>query len=339
MAGVRLELRGISKSYGAKIVLSDISLEIDRSEFFTLLGPSGCGKTTLLNIIAGLVEPDRGSVLFDGEDVTRLPPHKRDVGMVFQDLALFPHMTVAENVAFGLRMRNRSDAEVRRRVREMLELVKLDPGEFWNRYPSQLSGGQQQRVALARALAIEPRILLLDEPLSHVDYKIKQELMAELRRIHRETGVTTVYVTHDQNEAMFLSDRIAVMSFRKIEQVGTPEELYRDPANIFVATFFGEANVIPYSLLNPVRYANGSVMVARPDDTVVVKNAPTENGYLAYARGMVVDKIFLGPQVMLEIDVGGYRVKAFVPRSEKDTYSLGEEVVVAFTSRAKVIEA
>jgi len=339
MGGVSVYLDQVTKVYGRQVVLDRVTLEVRAREFFTILGPSGCGKTTLLHIVAGLVQPEAGRVYFDGRDVTRVPPHKREIGMVFQDLALFPHMTVADNIAFGLRLKNKSEEEVRARVREMLELVRLNPDEVWKKYPSQLSGGQQQRVALARALAAEPKLLLLDEPLSHVDFKIKQELLGELRRVHRETGVTTIYVTHDQNEAMYLSDRIAVMNFGRVEQVGTAEELYSNPASLFVARFFGDANVVPATLLS----SSGDerkVLMARLDDTVVMKDAPPSDGYLAYIRGTVVDKVFLGSQVMLEIRVGGgHSIKAVLPRGEANRYAVGDEVLVAFTKQAKLLDA
>jgi ABC-type Fe3+/spermidine/putrescine transport system ATPase subunit len=337
MRGISLEVLEITKSYGKQKVLDKVNLKVERKEFFTILGPSGCGKTTLLHIIAGLVTPDSGKILFDGKDVTNEPPHKRDIGMVFQDLALFPHMTVAENIAFGLKLRNKSEQEIKARVKEMLELVRLNPSEVWNKYPAQLSGGQQQRVALARALAVEPRLLLLDEPLSHVDYKIKQELLAELRRIHKETGVTTLYVTHDQNEAMYLSDRIAVMNYGRIEQIGTPEELYNNPASLFVASFFGDANIMPLKLIGN---EENKILFARLDNTVIFKEQPIKDGYLAYLKGVISDKVFMGPQVLLEIRIDEkHTVKTILPRNEATKYNIGDEVIVAFTSEAKIIEA
>lgn len=335
MRGVRVRLEKISKSFGRQRVLNEVSLEIKEREFFTILGPSGCGKTTLLNILAGLIRPDEGRVYFNEQDVTELSPHKRMIGMVFQDLALFPHMSVAENIAFGLRLRSYSEEEIRRRVRGMLELVRLSPSEVWNKYPSQLSGGQQQRVALARALAIEPKILLLDEPLSHVDYKIKQELLNELRRVHRETEVTTIFVTHDQNEAMFLSDRIAVMNFGRVEQVGTPEELYNSPASLFVANFFGDGNVLPGRFVN---YDDDKVLFARLDSTIVMKEMPPKDGFIAYISGKIVDKVFMGSQVLLEVRIyDNYTVKAIVPRHDAPKYNIGDEVIIGFTEDAKII--
>ena len=238
---VSVELVGIEKRW------EDFTLTVERlkahdGEFLTLLGPSGCGKTTTLRIIAGLERPDSGKVLFDGRAVNDLPPYERNIGIVFQDYALFPHMNVFKNIAFGLEMRRLPRREVERRVKRALELVGLEGLE--NRYPEQLSGGQQQRVALARALVVEPEVLLLDEPLSNLDAKIRERVRGEIKRIQRELGITTVYVTHDQEEAMAVSDRIAVMNFGRIEQVGKPLELYYSPKTEFVARFLGTSNIL-----------------------------------------------------------------------------------------------
>ena len=219
-----------------------VSARVERGEFFTFLGPSGCGKTTTLRIVAGLELPDSGRVIIDGDDVTYLPPYKRDTAMVFQNYALWPHMTVFENVAYGLKVRKLPKEEVRRRVKEVLELVRLEGLE--SRYPTQLSGGQQQRVALARALVVQPKVLLLDEPLSNLDAKLRVEMREELKRLQRKLGITTIYVTHDQDEAMALSDRIAVMNLGRVVEVGKPDELYRRPRSFFVATFIGRSNVL-----------------------------------------------------------------------------------------------
>jgi len=239
---VEVRLENVTKLYGRVRAAYKISLEVKHGELFTLLGPSGCGKTTTLRIIAGFEIPDEGRVYFDEEDVTDLPPYKRETGMVFQNYALWPHMTVWENVAYGLKIRRLPKSEVRRRVREVLELVKLEGLE--SRYPHQLSGGQQQRVALARALVIEPKVLLLDEPLSNLDAKLRVEMREELKKLQKRLGITTIYVTHDQEEAMALSDRIAVMNQGEILQVGTPREVYERPRNVFVATFIGRSSTI-----------------------------------------------------------------------------------------------
>lgn len=235
-----IELRDIIKRFGEFEL--KVSLSVKDGELLTLLGPSGCGKTTTLRIIAGLEKPDKGRVYFDGRDITDLPPYERNIGLVFQDYALFPHMTVFKNVAFGLEVRRVPRMEIEKRVREVLDLVGLRG--FENRLPEELSGGQQQRVALARALVIEPDVLLLDEPLSNLDAKVREKLRGEIKRIVKELGITTIYVTHDQEEAMVLSDRIAVMNFGRIEQVGEPYDLYYNPKNEFVANFLGISNIV-----------------------------------------------------------------------------------------------
>jgi spermidine/putrescine transport system ATP-binding protein len=244
---VTIEARDTVKTFGqggsAVNALDHVSIQIRQGEFFTLLGPSGCGKTTLLRLIAGFETPTSGTILLDGADITHLPPNKRPVNTVFQSYALFPHLTVAENVGFGLMMQGRPRAEVAATVERMLALVKLEP--LAGRKTSQLSGGQQQRVALARALAPQPKVLLLDEPLSALDLKLRKEMQIELKRLQTETGITFVFVTHDQEEALTMSDRIGVMSAGKLQQVGTPKDIYTRPVNRFVASFIGETNFLP----------------------------------------------------------------------------------------------
>jgi putative spermidine/putrescine transport system ATP-binding protein len=237
-----LELVDLAKRYGEVAAVDGVSLAIARGERVALLGPSGCGKTTTLNLVAGFLTPDRGEIRIAGRDVARVPAHRRNTGMVFQSYALFPHLTVAENVAFGLRMRRVDRPDRARRVSEALALVRLEG--LGDRYPRQLSGGQQQRVALARALVIHPEILLLDEPLSNLDAKLRQEMRVELVGILRAVGITTIFVTHDQEEALVLSDRIAVMSDGVIEQLGDPRAIYASPVNRFVADFIGESNLL-----------------------------------------------------------------------------------------------
>jgi len=244
-----IELRGLSVRYKALVALNDIDLEIRRGEFFSLLGPSGCGKTTTLNIIGGFIEPDEGEVLIDGKVVNRSPPYRRPVNTVFQSYALFPHMTVAQNVGFGLRMAGVPAAEIEQRTREALQLVSL--ADFGSRRPDQLSGGQQQRVALARALINRPSVLLLDEPLGALDLKLRKQMQSELTRIQREVGITFIYVTHDQDEAMTMSDRIAVMNRGRVAQVGTPQEIYERPSSLFVADFIGASNVFSGRVVGP----------------------------------------------------------------------------------------
>ena len=237
-----LDIRGVSKSFGTVAAVSDVSLEIARGEFMTFLGPSGSGKSTTLYMIAGFFEPTGGDIRIDGRSILAEPSNKRNIGMVFQRYTLFPHLSVAENVAFPLRVRRRSGAEISRKVEEMLALVRLE--RFADRMPAQLSGGQQQRVALARALAYDPPLLLMDEPLSALDKKLREEIQAEIRRIHRETGVTILYVTHDQEEALSLSDRVALFNHGRIEQVGKGRDLYDQPHTRFVAGFVGHSNFL-----------------------------------------------------------------------------------------------
>jgi iron(III) transport system ATP-binding protein len=239
---MKISLRNVAKRFGSVVAVDDVSFDILDGELFFLLGPSGCGKTTVLRLIAGFYGPDSGQLLFDGQDVGTVPPNKRNTGMVFQNYALWPHMTVAGNVAYGLDVRGVSREEKARRVREALAIVRL--GELADRSPTQLSGGQQQRVALARALVINPGILLLDEPLSNLDAKLRLETREEITRIHRETGLTMLYVTHDQKEALSMADRIGVMDAGKLVQTGSPHEVYRSPNSRFVADFIGEMNFI-----------------------------------------------------------------------------------------------
>jgi spermidine/putrescine ABC transporter ATP-binding subunit len=235
-----LTFEGLGKSYGEVEVVRDVSLTIAEGEFVSLLGPSGCGKTTILRMVAGLVEPSRGRILIGRDDVTTLPPNKRGLGLVFQSYALFPHMTVFENVAFGLRRRKVAGAELDKRVKEALGMVRL--GTFGERYPRQLSGGQQQRVAIARALAPHPRVLLFDEPLSNLDAQLRDEMQIELKRLQRNLGITTLFVTHDQGEALSMSDRVGVMAKGVMQQFAAPEDIYHRPATGFVASFIGKPN-------------------------------------------------------------------------------------------------
>jgi putative spermidine/putrescine transport system ATP-binding protein len=245
----RVELTGLTKRYGSAAAVDGVSLDIAEGELVALLGPSGCGKTTTLRMVAGFVEPDAGSIRIGGRDVTRLPPNRRDTGMVFQGYALFPHLTVAENVAFGLEMRRVGRSEIAARVEEALRLVRL--AGLGSRYPRQLSGGQQQRVALARALVVRPAVFLLDEPLSNLDAKLRHEVRIEIRELQQRLGLTTIFVTHDQEEALTLADRLVLMSGGKVQQIGSPTELYEAPANLFVASFIGKANFLRGEMSSP----------------------------------------------------------------------------------------
>lgn len=242
-AHVAVQLDGVLKRFGDAIALHKISLTIDEGEFVTLLGPSGCGKTTLLNLMAGFAEADGGEIFIDGDLVTEIPPYQREIGIVFQNYALFPHMTVEKNVGYGLRMRGVPKAEIAERVEQALALVKLSG--YGHRKPRELSGGQQQRVALARALVIRPKVLLLDEPFSALDKNLRLSMQVELKAIQRKLGVTTVFVTHDQGEALSMSDRVVVMSAGHVRQIGTPDEIYRRPQDPFVAGFVGDVNILP----------------------------------------------------------------------------------------------
>jgi putative spermidine/putrescine transport system ATP-binding protein len=243
-----MELTNVKKSFNGTTAVQDFSLSAEQGEFVSFLGPSGCGKTTTLRMVAGFELPTSGKIAIDGKDMTLVPPNKRNVGMVFQSYALFPNMNVADNIGYGLRIAGKPKAEIKQRVQEMLALIHLE--EYGNRYPSQISGGQQQRVALARALAIQPRVLLLDEPLSALDAKIRLELRQEIRRIQQQLGITTIYVTHDQEEALSLSDRVVVMNEGKIEQIGTPSQIYNYPKTEFVAKFVGQINLLPVEVVN-----------------------------------------------------------------------------------------
>jgi len=315
-----LALKGIQKQFaGGTMAVQDFNLEAQAGEFVSFLGPSGCGKTTTLRMIAGFERPTAGTISIDGKDITNMPPNRRNVGMVFQNYALFPNMNVADNVAFGLKVRKRPADQVRKRVAELLEVVNLpDKGK---RYPYQLSGGQQQRVALARALAFEPTVLLLDEPLSALDAKIRVALRLEIRQIQRQLGITTVYVTHDQEEALSLSDRVVVMSEGRIEQVGAPFEIYNFPATPFVASFVGTLSLLPAVVAGG---GNGAVTVAgqpirvskqvaggagtnltvalRPEmGSLGASTNPADNN----VTGRVTDVSFLGSIVRIRIAIGG----------------------------------
>ena len=258
-----LKIKGIRKEYGPVVAVHDVNLEVERGEFLTFLGPSGSGKSTTLYILAGFENPTKGDILLNGETLMSTPSHKRNIGMVFQRYTLFPHLTVGENIAFPLKVRRKSKAEIDSRVKEMLRLVRLEG--FEDRKPAQMSGGQQQRVALARALAYDPPVLLMDEPLSALDKKLREEIQHEIRRIHQQTEVTILYVTHDQEEALRLSDRIAVFSKGVIDQIGTGRELYANPKTRFVAEFIGDSDFISCHLLSS---DNGQATISLSDKTV-----------------------------------------------------------------------
>jgi len=295
-----LRLEKLEKRYGATVAVAGIDLAVREGEFMTLLGPSGCGKTTTLGLIAGFFRPSAGSIFIGGKAVAELPPFRRDIGVVFQDYALFPHLTAAENVGFGLRMRKLSTAETATRVREALELVQL--GQLGERRPLELSGGQRQRVALARALVIRPTVLLLDEPLSNLDLKLREEMRVEIAGLQRRLGITTVFVTHDQGEALVMSDRVAVMNAGRIEQVGSPSEIYERPTTRFVAEFIGRMNF----------FAEGGRPVAiRPERARLSTQAPAD-GFAR--RGTVQQVLYLGGALEYRLELAdGERAVVEVP--------------------------
>lgn len=309
-----VNLVNITKSYGNQMVLDDLNLYIRENEFLTLLGPSGCGKTTTLRILGGFEHPDKGQVIFEGQDITNLPPNKRNLNTVFQKYALFPHMSVAENIAFGLKIKNKSKDYINDKIKYALKLVNLDGYE--HRSPDSLSGGQQQRIAIARAIVNEPKLLLLDEPLGALDLKLRQDMQYELIRLKNELGITFIYVTHDQEEALTMSDTIVVMNQGYIQQIGSPERIYNEPENAFVADFIGDSNIIGATMIQDrlveilgARFAcvdegfgvNTPVdVVIRPEDVELV--AP-EDGIIT---GTVSHLIFKGVHYEMEVQANGY---------------------------------
>jgi iron(III) transport system ATP-binding protein len=315
---VQVEVRNVSLAYGATKVLHDVSVTVEPGEFFALLGPSGSGKSTLLRLIAGFNQAQYGQVLVGGEDVSRVPPWKRDIGMVFQNYALWPHMTVAQNVAFGLEERRFPRDAVRAKVEAALELVGL--GAYAGRRPGQLSGGQQQRVALARTIAIEPKVLLLDEPLSNLDAKLRVHMRSELLALQRKLGITTIFVTHDQEEALSISDRVAVLDGGVIQQIGTPMDLYDHPANRFIADFVGTINLIPGRVtrdgdgltfqsetLGTIRVpgnavAEGAAEAAIRPHALILADRPADAGRV-WLDGVVTEREFLGEFVRYTVQV------------------------------------
>ncbi|MCS7119165.1 MAG: ABC transporter ATP-binding protein [Archaeoglobaceae archaeon] len=341
MVEFAVELDGVSKKYGNFEAVSNIKISIRRGEFFSILGPSGSGKTTILRLIAGLIFPDSGLIKIMGQNCTFIPPYKRNIGMVFQDLALFPHLNVFENVAYGLRIRKLPEIEIKRKVCEWLEIVNLDPKIFSRRKINQLSGGQQQRVAIARALAIEPSVLLLDEPLGSLDLKLRQHMMSELKKIQRTVKTTFVYVTHDQSEALVMSDRLAVMNQGKVEQVGSPIEVYEKPQTRFVAEFIGEMNFIPAEVcedhllselgkikVSKINGAKKVVLGVRPEKIKVGNKA--ENVF----RGKIEEVTYLGGFLKIKVNVNGVKIKCITSSNglrEEDEIEIGwnsEEAIV-----------
>ena len=341
-AAAAVDLRNVTLAYGEFVAVKDVSLSIRKGEFVTLLGPSGCGKTTILRSIAGLVQPTGGEINVAGRRIDNIPIHQRNIGLVFQNYALFPHKTIFDNIAFGLKYRNVEKSQIAAKVTRALEMVRLPGVE--KKLPSEMSGGQQQRIALARAIVIEPDVLLLDEPLSALDANLREEMRTELKIIQREVGITTIFVTHDQDEALAMSDRIVVMNKGLIEQVGTPEEVYRRPESRFVASFLGQSNLLPGRVtgiaegLTTVRLENGQDLFAaapaslRNDAAVtaivraqkVVLGPPERGG----PRGRIISTSYLGGSAAYFVDMGGITLQSISTIDDR-VWREGEEVSIA----------
>ena len=346
-----MRLRGLSKTYSGLAAVDRISFDVPAGAFVSLLGPSGSGKTTTLNLIAGFLTPDAGDILIDERSVADVPPHKRNIGMVFQSYSLFPHMTVADNVGFPLRMRSKLNRQAaQKRIAEMLTLVQLS--HLGARYPRQLSGGQQQRVAMARALVSAPRLLLMDEPLGALDKKLREQMQAEIRRIHRSVGTTVVYVTHDQSEALTMSDLVVVMHRGRIAQIGTPRALYESPADAFVADFIGDSNLLAVSIADagrdgcvvktrdgaavgtlPASFAapgQQAFLLIRPEDMTVQLQACAKADGHEQLMGVITELSFHGDVFKLAGAVGGDLLKAKVAREQGGSLEIGRQVVLSW---------
>jgi len=351
-----VEIDHVSKTFGDYLAVDDADFAIEEGEFFSMLGPSGCGKTTTLRMIAGFETPTAGAIRLQGQDVSRVPPHKRDVNTVFQHYGLFPHMNVTENIAYGPKAKKVTKDEIERRVAEMLEVVRLS--DFATRRPGQLSGGQQQRVALARALVNYPKALLLDEPLGALDLKLRQSMQLELKRIQREVGITFIFVTHDQEEALTMSDRIAVMNEGRVEQIGTPREIYDHPASVFVAGFIGQANLWPVSVVarqgdrcevdlggtvvtsgcaHPdLRAGDRAVLMVRPERIAVSTDRP--EGDVGAVPAFVADLVFQGPVIRYDCRLDdGYPAVSHIAARRDDLPLVGDTVWISWTPEASVV--
>ncbi|MCX5128514.1 ABC transporter ATP-binding protein [Streptomyces sp. NBC_00347] len=346
--GARVEFRGLRRAFGSTVALDGLDLTIEPGELVALLGPSGCGKTTALRVVAGFEQPDSGEVLLDGQDITRIPANRRDAGMVFQSYSLFPNLSARDNVAFGLRVRKVGAAARRERAAELLDLVGLP--DHGDRYPHQMSGGQQQRVALARALALRPRVLLLDEPLSALDAKVRAGLREEIRRLQLSLGITTVFVTHDQEEALSMADRVAVLNAGRLEQCAAPAELYERPATPFVAEFVGTMNRLPGRLSGsgtvevagsrlpvdgPVPSAPDVEVLVRPENITVTASAEGAEG-----TATVVSASFFGSVTRLHLDLpDGTRIKADLPSRDAGALRPGARAAVGLAERPVLVVA
>ncbi|MDY4594529.1 MAG: spermidine/putrescine ABC transporter ATP-binding protein PotA [[Pasteurella] aerogenes] len=355
-----IELRSLTKSYGDKTIISDFDLTINNGEFLTILGPSGCGKTTVLRLIAGFEELNDGQIILDGQDITDFPAERRPVNTVFQSYALFPHMTIFENVAFGLRMQKVPNDQIKPRVMEALRMVRLD--EMADRKPTQLSGGQQQRIAIARAVVNKPKVLLLDESLSALDYKLRKEMQNELKALQRQLGITFIFVTHDQEEALTMSDRIIVMNKGHIEQDGSPREIYEDPKNLFVARFIGEINVFDATVIErqsektvkanvegriceiytdiPVEAGQKLKVLLRPEDIVIEELDENESSKAII--GHVTDRTYKGMTLESNIVLDHNQMKVLVSEffNEDDPHidhSVGQKVALTWHDGWEVV--
>ncbi|HEY0519093.1 MAG TPA: ABC transporter ATP-binding protein [Ilumatobacteraceae bacterium] len=337
--GGRIELVNLTKTYDRAPVLKGINLAIESGEFFSLLGPSGCGKTTTLRLIGGFESADTGEVRIDGVDMVDVAPENRPVNTVFQSYALFPHLSVADNVGFGLRFQKASKAEVNQRIGEALELVRLS--DFGKRKAHQLSGGQQQRVALARALVLRPKVLLLDEPLGALDAKLRKTLQVELRALHRDVGITFVYVTHDQEEALTMSDRLAVMNDGEIEQIGSPKDTYEEPASAYVADFLGVANLLPavvrrsgHVVVNGTEHAADTAGVSGQCTILIrperVRLSPLGSGQIDAVPAVVEQRIYVGAVTQVMLRLGEHKLQALVANDGSPTCGVEGETVDAY---------
>ena len=358
--GFILELRGVSKSYGSTVALHDINLQVENGEFLTLLGPSGCGKTTILRIFSGFENPSKGQVLLNGQVINDIVPEKRKLNTVFQNYALFPHMSVRDNVAFGLRMQKRPKDEILSRVQEALRMVHLE--NYASRMPGQLSGGQQQRVAIARAVVNNPMVLLLDEPFSALDFKLRKQMQFEIKHLQRQLGITFIFVTHDQEEAFAMSDRVVVMNQGYIEQIGSPQEIYEEPENLFVARFVGEINILEATILEvpelgsyladidgvtfPLRtrrefeVGEKVKVLLRPED-LKVYHPHDEDMEGPHLYGRINETVYKGATVDLTITLdNGKKIQAaeFFNEDDEDiNYNSGERVAVSWVAGWEVV--